>query len=173
MPISFYSDDELLSAIKQDDEKAYKELFERYWEHVHAITYHMVLSMEATHEIVQNVFVALWEQRTTLSKSNLPLSLNLIIKNCVLKYMGPELVHKKHCDNSQSFVDQHLHVVDYDVKVNELMQARECGINYHPEKSKKILSFHSLEEPSIVELARRLTSLKRLFNSISHNQQKG
>jgi DNA-directed RNA polymerase specialized sigma24 family protein len=173
LPISSYSDDELLSAIRLDDEKAFEELFERYWKHVHTMTYHMVLSMDATQEIVQNVFVSLWDQRATLSISPLPLYLNAITKNCVLNYMDPQLTHRRRCDYSQPFIAQQSHVADHDVRVNEFMDAHECGMNHRPEKSKKIFRFHQLEKLSIAEIARRLISLKWLFNSISHDQQKG
>ena len=53
------------------------------------------------------------------------------------------------------------------------MEALECGMNDLPEKPKKIFRLHELEGLSIAEIARSLSSLKRLFNIIPHNQQKG
>lgn len=172
MPISSYSDDELLSAIRQDDEKAFEELFERYWKQVHAMAYPRVLSMDTTKEIVQNVFVALWDQRATLSISHLPSHLDAITKNCVWNYMDPQRTYRRHWDYYEQFIAQHPNVADPVVKFNEL-EAHECGMNDLPKKSKKIFRFPQLEELSVVEIARSLGPLKRLFNSISHNQQKG
>ena len=153
MPISSYSDDELLSAIRHDDEKAFAELFERYWKQVHAMTYAMVPSMDATQEIVQNIFISLWDNRATLSISHLPSYLQAATKNCVLNYIDSQLIHTRHSDKS--------------------MEALECGMNDLPEKPKKIFRLHELEGLSIAEIARCLSSLKRLFNIIPHNQQKG
>jgi DNA-directed RNA polymerase specialized sigma24 family protein len=116
MPISSYSDDELLSAIRQDDEKAFAELFERYWKQVHTVTYAWVLSMDATQEIVKNVFISLWEQRATLSTSHLPSYLNAEIKNCALNYMDSQLTHIQRLDYCKKFIDRHTYVE----KVNEL-----------------------------------------------------
>jgi RNA polymerase sigma factor (sigma-70 family) len=173
VPISSCSDDELLSAIRQDDEKAFEELFERYWKQVHAVAYPMVLSMSATQEIVQNVFISLWDQRAVLSISYLPSYLNALTKNCVLSYMDPQLTYRIHWDDHEQVVAQHPHITDNDFRVNELAKANEFAINDLHEKSKKIFRFHQLEEFSIAEISRSLTSLKKLFNSISHNQQKG
>ncbi len=110
MPISSYSDGELLSAIRHDDEKAFAELFERYWKQVHTMTYAMVLSMDATKEIVQNIFISLWEQRATLSISHLPSYLNVEIKNCVLKHIDSQLIDKRQSDYYKQFTAQGTHV---------------------------------------------------------------
>ncbi len=153
MPIASYSDDELLSAIRHDDEKAFAEFFERYWKQVHGMTYAMVPSMDATQEIVQNIFISLWDNRTTLSISHLPSSLQAATKNCVLNYIDSQRIHTRHSDKS--------------------MEALERVMNDLPEKPKKIFRLHELEGLSIVEIVRCLSSLKRLFNIIPHNQQKG
>jgi Sigma-70, region 4 len=126
MPISSYSDGELLSAIRHDDEIAFAELFERYWNQVHAMTYAMVPSMD----------------------------LQAATKNCVLKYIDSQLIHTTtHSDKS--------------------MEALERGMNDLPEKPKKIFRLQELEGLSIAEIARCLSPLKRLFNIVPHNQQKG
>ena len=167
MSISSYSDDELLSAIRQNDERAFEALFERYWTQVHAMAYPRVLSMGATQEIVQDVFISLWHQRKTGSISNLPSYLNELTKNCVLNYMNPQLTNRRYCDYHES-IAQHPNVA-HDSKVNDLIKSFEGGMNKLHEKSKRIFRFEQLVEVSIAEITRRLISLKRLFNSISHN----
>ena len=171
LPISSYSDDELLSAIRQDDEKAFAELFERYWKQVHTLAYALVLSMDATQEIVQNVFISMWEQRATLSNSHLPSYLNIEIKNSVLNYIDSQLNHRPQWHFYKHFSAQRAHVSD--ARINELMEALDYRINDLPEKSKKIFRVPQLGGVFMGEFARSLISLKRLFNIISHNQQKG
>jgi len=149
MPIASYSDDELLSAIRHDDEKAFAEFFERYWKQVHAITYAMVPSMDATQEIVQNIFISLWDDRTTLSIKYLPSYLQAATKKCVLNYID-SLIHS-----------------------DKAMETLERGMSDLHEKPKKIFRLHELEGLSEAEIALSLSSLRRLFNIIPHNQQKG
>jgi RNA polymerase sigma-70 factor (ECF subfamily) len=110
MPISSYSDGELLSAIRHDDEKAFAELFERYWKQVHAMTYAMVRSMEATQEIVQNIFISLWDNRTTLSISHLPSYLQAATKNCVLNYIDSP-THRLHGDSASTSLNRHTSIM--------------------------------------------------------------
>jgi RNA polymerase sigma-70 factor (family 1) len=154
--ISTYSDDELLSAIRQDNEKAFEELVKRHWQPVHAMTYARVRSLDATQEIVQNLFISIWDKRTTLSIRHLPSYLNAAIKNRVLNYIESQLTHRRHWDYYKQFIAQHDHVTENDVQANELMEALEYGMNELPEKSKKIFRLHQLEGVSISEIARSL-----------------
>ena len=169
LPISSYSDDELLYAIRHDDEKAFAELFERYWKQVHAMTYTMVLSMDATQEIVKNIFISLWDDRATLSITHLPSYLKVATKNCALNYIDSQRKLRRGSRNHKHFMDHHGHANDHEVKVDELIESFEYGMNGLPEKSKKIFRVHGLEKLSIAEIARSLISLKRLFNIISHH----
>jgi len=156
LPISTYSDEELLSAIRQDDEKAFAELVKRYWKQVHALTYARVRSLDATQEIVQSLFISLWDKRATLSIRHLPSYLNGATKNRVLNYIDSQLTHRRHWDYYKQFISQQANVTDHDVEVNELMEALECGMNNLPEKSKKIFRLHQLEGLPISEIARSL-----------------
>src|SRR5690606_2116808 len=65
LELSNLTDHELLNAISQDDEKAFAELFRRYWKQVHAMAYARVKSKEVTEEIVQDLFASLWDKRAT------------------------------------------------------------------------------------------------------------
>ena len=69
MPISSYSDDELLSAIRHDDEKAFAELFERYWKQVHAMTYAMVrFNGSNTRDCSKYLYLTLGQPRNAFNK---------------------------------------------------------------------------------------------------------
>jgi RNA polymerase sigma-70 factor (family 1) len=156
LPISTYSDEELLLAIRQDDEKAFAELVRRYWQQVHATAYARIRSLDATEEIVQNLFISIWDKRGTLSIRHLPSYLNAATKNRVLNYIDSQLTLKRHWDYYKQFIAPEEYVTDHDVKANELMEALECGLNQLPEKSKKIFRLHQLEGLSISEIARSL-----------------
>lgn len=156
MPISTYSDHELLSAIRQDDEKAFAELVRRYWKHAHDMTYARVRCLDATQELVQNLFVAIWDKRASLYIRHLPSYLSAAVKNRVLNYIESQLTHRRHWDHYKQFISQADRVTDNDVKINELMEALESGMDELPEKSKKIFRLHQLEGLSISEIARNL-----------------
>ena len=156
MPISTYSDEELLLAIRQDDEKAFAELVRRYWKHAHTLTYTRIRSLDATKDIVQNLFISIWDKRATLSIRHFPSYLNAAAKNRILNHIDSQLTLRRHWDYYKQFIAREDYVTDHDVKSNELMEALECGMNELPEKSKKIFRLHKLEGLSISEIARSL-----------------
>jgi len=61
------SDKELLEAIKQDDHAAFEVLFNRYWDYLFGIVYRRLNDREETLDVVQDIFVYLWNSRASLS----------------------------------------------------------------------------------------------------------
>lgn len=147
------SDQELLRAIRHSDEKAFAELFSRYWEYVYTITYKRIQSEEVTKELVQDLFVSLWNKRATLSIEHLPSYLYICVKNRVLNHVISQNIRKKHWDYYKSFIPEQDIVTDNDVELNELMQCIEEGIDHLPEKSQKVSRLSLMEGRSITEIA--------------------
>jgi RNA polymerase sigma-70 factor (ECF subfamily) len=154
--ISTYTDCELLEAIQRDDKKAFSELVRRYWKQVHAMAYGRLRSMDVTQEIVQNLFISIWDKRATLSIQHLPSYLQAAIKNRVLNHVASQITRQRHWDYYKQFIPQQDNVTDHDVETSELMEALENGVDRLPEKSRKIFQLHQLEGRSISEIANSL-----------------
>lgn len=58
--------DLLLSRIKADDEDAFSLLFDRYWENLYSIAWARVNDADVAQDIVQELFIKLWQRRKTL-----------------------------------------------------------------------------------------------------------
>jgi RNA polymerase sigma-70 factor (ECF subfamily) len=151
--ISSCTDSELLLAMRHDDKGAFAELFRRHWSRVHAMTYTRVRSVEVTKEIVQDLFMSLWEKRATLVIDNLPAYLYTAIKNRVVNYVESQIIRKKHWDYYKRMIPEHYRVAQNDAGVNELMEAIQTGMDYLPEKSKKVFVLNRMEGRSIAEIA--------------------
>lgn len=156
MSISTNSDGELLDAIRKSDSAAFAELFKRYWKRVHAMTYSRVRSEEVTKEIVQDLFISLWDKRESLVIKNLPAYLYTAVKNRVLNYIESQVVRQKHWDYYKQFIPERENVTENDVELNELMEALEDGIDQLPEKSRTIFKLNRLEGHSVSEIANSL-----------------
>lgn len=156
LPYSTYTDSELLQSIRQDDQKAFSELVSRYWKQMHMIAYARVRSQDVTEEIVQNLFISIWDKRATLNIQHLPSYLQTAIKNRVLNYIKSQLIQRKHWNHYKQFIPHYDDVTEHDVEVNELMEVIETGMDQLPEKSKKIFKLHQFEGQSIAEIASRL-----------------
>lgn len=153
MNLSTHTDCELLEAVRQSDENAFAELFNRYWKKVHTITFARVRSEEITKEIVQDLFISLWDKRATLSINHFYSYLYTATRNRVLNHIAAQAVYKKHWDYYKTFVPENSNVTENDVELNELMAALENGLEHLPEKSKRIFKLNRLDGRSIPEIA--------------------
>lgn len=67
---SSYNDQQLFALLQQDDERAFRELYERYWDKLLAQAFIRLKSTQEAEEIIQEVFLQLWRRRkTTLLKN--------------------------------------------------------------------------------------------------------
>ncbi|HKZ38708.1 MAG TPA: RNA polymerase sigma-70 factor [Chryseolinea sp.] len=151
-----YKDEELLDAIRHDDEGAFAELFKRYWKKIYKMAYGRVRSREAAEEIVQNLFMSLWDKRTTLSINNISSYLYTAVRHKVLNVIESEAVHKKYWDYYKKFIPHYENETERTVEFNELLEAIEERMEYLPEKSKRVFTLNRLEGHSITEIANTL-----------------
>lgn len=151
-----HTDQELLDAIRHDDEKAFAELFQRHWRKVHAMAYTRVRSKEVTEEIVQDIFVSLWNKRASVTINHLSSYLYQAVKFKALNYIASKLVQEKYWDYYKTFIPQKENATDIAVEYNDLLQAVEEGMEGLPEKSKRVFRLNRLEGHSIAEIAASL-----------------
>jgi RNA polymerase sigma-70 factor (family 1) len=148
-----HTDQELLEAIKHSDDKAFSELFKRHWRKVHAMAYSRVRSRQVTEEIVQDLFMSLWNKRATLSIKNLPAYLFQAVKFKVLNYIDAKLVHEKYWNYYKNYVPREEEATQFIVEYDDLVEAIQVGMKELPEKSKKVFQLHKLEGWSVPEIA--------------------
>ena len=89
----------LLKLLKADDDKAFKEIYTRYWRQLYKSAYAKTRSHDVAEEIVQNIFVTLWEKRTNSSIEHLESYLQTAVKYRVINYFKSFLVKEKYSKN--------------------------------------------------------------------------
>lgn len=150
------SDEKLLDAIRLDDEKAFAELFNRHWLKAHILAYSKIHNKEVTEEIVQDLFMTLWDKRATLFINNISAYIYTSVKHKALNYIESRIVRKKYWDYYKVFVPQAEDSTEKIVNYNELLDAIERGMEYLPKKTKTIFKLSRLEGRSISEIAKLL-----------------
>jgi RNA polymerase sigma-70 factor (family 1) len=168
-----YSEEKLLEAIRQNDEKAFAELFNRYWRKAHVIAYSKVHNKQVTEEIVQDLFMTLWDKRATLVIHNINSYICTSIKNKALNYIESCIVKQKYWEYYKAFVPQAESSTEKMVEYNELMEAIESGMEHLPKKAKRIFQLNRLEGRSISEIAKLLNLSEKaieyhLTTSVKH-----
>ena len=120
------------------------------------MAYCRVRSREAAEEIVQNLFISLWDKRTTLSINNISSYFFAAVKHKALNILESRIVHKKYWDYYKNFIPHQENLTERTIEFNDLLEAIEERMEYLPEKSKKVFTLNRLEGHSITEIANTL-----------------
>lgn len=65
------SDEKLVALLTKNDEEAFEEIYNRYWETLFSYAYNVLSNPSAAKDVVQNIFINIWERRDKLSVHNL------------------------------------------------------------------------------------------------------
>ena len=79
------SDTDLLLLIRDGQEGAFTEIYNRYWERLVATGYYYTREKEAAEEVVNDVLMGLWLRRASLVIQSLPAYLGTAVKFAVFK----------------------------------------------------------------------------------------
>jgi RNA polymerase sigma-70 factor (ECF subfamily) len=110
-----YSDQDLLERLSKNDELAFTELYNRYWKRLFAVAYSRLKQVEASEDVVHDVFASLWTNRNKVSIESLESYLATSAKYIVLgkikrsyreaEYINSGLSHTR----TESMVEESLH----------------------------------------------------------------
>lgn len=79
----------LLQKVEAGDQLAFRELYHIYNTRLHYFAFALVKTREAAEEIVEDVFIRLWNQRSTITTiNNLRIYLYTATKNTALNYLA-------------------------------------------------------------------------------------
>ncbi|WP_316814494.1 RNA polymerase sigma-70 factor [Pedobacter nyackensis] len=103
-----YNESQLLSLLREGDHLAFTEIYNRYWKKLFTIAGHKLKSFEDAEEVVQNIFVTLWNRRADLYlTSTLGAYLAVSVKYRVIKMLDKQHNQQRYLDSlgSQALVD--------------------------------------------------------------------
>jgi RNA polymerase sigma-70 factor (family 1) len=79
----------LLQKVALGDQLAFRELYHTFHKRLHYFAFALVKTKEAAEEIVEDVFIRLWNQRSTVTEiNNLKIYLYTATKNTALNYLS-------------------------------------------------------------------------------------
>lgn len=91
------SDEELFAKMKQDNRRAFSELYKRYWQPLLDTAYRRLNSVEQAEELVQDLFVSLYLKRKEIEiTSSLKAYLNTAIKYKILNEVRSAIVRSNY-----------------------------------------------------------------------------
>lgn len=143
-------DDVLLVLLKESDEKAFRQIYDRYWQKLLTLAIYKTGSKEKGQEIVQDLFVSLWEKRKVQQIEKLEHYLFRAIKFKIINQVKQLIKEKLH--TSISDVEIEVHYDDL-LTVSDLENSINLTFEHLPEKTALLFKQSRFEGKTNTELA--------------------
>jgi len=163
MPNNPLTDKQLWNAIVDDDYRAFNVLFKRYWKKLFMIAYSFLKDKDACEEIIQDIFIYLWNKRQRLEIESFPKYLSMATRYKVYNYLrsvksSPVVFSDDSIEEGGSFC---INLGDEHIRQQELDQQLHHYLDLLPNRCKEIFVLSRIEHLSNDEIANRLHISKR------------
>lgn len=144
----------LLERCTEGDREAFSLIYIEYLQPLYRHTYLFLKCRESSEEIVQDVFVKLWENRANLSKINSFKSyIYQMTKNLVLDHIRRTQVQEKILCRLQSNVDENENTSEDLLIYKDYLGIAQEAINKLTEKRRRIFLMRTQEDLSLDQIA--------------------
>jgi len=134
-----YSDEHILTLIQENnDESAFTMLYDRYFRILFNYTYSKVNDQFAAQEIVQELFVSIWQQRHRNTVNSCRSYLFSSVKNLIISYYRKEYTRKFHYDRWEVQSECSVALTDQDALTSDLQIRYEEGLHLLPPKCREV-----------------------------------
>ncbi len=152
-----YSDEQLLSRLKNDDITAFNTIYERYSRPLYLYILSKTDRGETSKDVLQDLFATLWEKRNTLDiQRSLRSYLYQSVRYKIIDLYRKDATYRKYLQQLIEHFDAQPHNVsetyDYKTKAHEVFEA----INLLPARMKEIFMLSRFENLSIEQIALKL-----------------
>lgn len=161
------ADQKLIQQIANSNEIAFSRLFDKYWKTLVNAAYKVLKDREAAHDVVQELFVKLWQQRASLQVDNVSAYLHTAVKYRVINFIQKHKIPMLQLD----FVDEfkNLNSTEELINYRELNQLLQESVDRLPEQCGKVFRMSRFDYLSNQEIAQKLNlSVRTVENHIAH-----
>ncbi|MGN6602311.1 MAG: RNA polymerase sigma-70 factor [Ginsengibacter sp.] len=162
-----YDSDELLILLAANDEQAFTEIYNRFWKKLFVIANNRIKDTELAEDVVHDVFVSLWANRSTAKIQALENYLASATKYLVLakiKKIERERLHKT-THPGASIIEL---PIEDSLHYKHLLEIVKDEIENLPERCRLIFKYSRNEHMAVKEIAEHLNiSSKTVENQIN------
>ena len=167
-------DQSLLDALIKGEEAAFEKIYKSYFALLRNYSASIVGDSDAAYEIIQNIFVALWENRKNLDREK---SLrNYLLRsahNNSLRYLKTQSLHLRHQENlkKEKSEEEQENVIRHE-EYPDPEQQLSALLNELPERSRQVVIMSHIENKKSADIARELGMSVRTVETILYQAMK-
>jgi RNA polymerase sigma-70 factor (family 1) len=145
------SNPQLVDLLNNSDSNAFTEIYNRFWKKLLAIAYKHTKDRYLAEEIVQNIFISLWQRKSSLDIKNLDAYLATAIKFAVFKHIykqnrRKEIIAQFDFREGSCDTEEQLNAKFINEYVNNLTEVL-------PEKCRMVFKYSRFDDMSVPEIS--------------------
>ncbi len=148
------TDIQLTDLLRSGDHVAFTEIYNRYWNKLTAIAYNHTKDKSAAKEIVQELFVGLWNRKDILDIKTLNGYLATAVKFAVYKKIERER-RRREIEN-QEFSKSDFMEIDQEIETRFLQEYINGQVEQLPEKCRMVFNYSRVKGMSNPEIAEEM-----------------
>ena len=165
------NDNLLLQQLKEGSADAFSEIYNKYWKKIYMLAYDRLKDTKQSQDIVQDIFISLWERRENLDIQNLNAYLHSSVRYNVYKLVAANKVKDEFYDLSE-ILSSPSSAADHRIVSNELMTIYQTLIEGMPPQRQKIFKMRHEENLKTRVIAEKLNlSQKTVQNQLLSSYQ--
>src|ERR1700754_4752412 len=140
MDYTLLDDNILVRLLRTSDEKAFREIYNRYWRKIFFIAVKKTHSKEVAEELTQNLFVSLWQKRESSDILQLENYLSAAIKYCIINYFKSQASREKYSESIVNTASAEDSPAEQAALLHNLEACIQKRIQLLPEKTRKVFT---------------------------------
>lgn len=154
---SQYDDADLMREIRADNMFAFDALYSRYSKRLYKFAFSILKSVEESENILQDVFLNLWEKRHDVEKdSSVKYYIFTITYNSSISIIRKKIRETQFFDYLKSLQELNQEPPSLELEFNELTKSLTDIIDRLPQRQKEVYILHKEEGLKYQEIAERL-----------------
>lgn len=161
-----YSDIELADLVRSADDRAFKEIYDRYNKLLYLFAYNKLRNKEEAKDVVQDVFAWVLNNRTRFAiNSSVSSFLYKSVLNKIFDIFRHQSVIRKYIEQGDHYIDIDSTETDYLIREKDIAQMIRQEIDAMPQKMKEVYLLRFEQYLSAKEIAEQLNISENTVNT--------
>jgi RNA polymerase sigma-70 factor (family 1) len=154
---SKYNDEELFDLLKQDDQKAYLEIYDRYKILLQNHAIRKLPDMNDVEDVLQELFIDLWDKRSAIHlTTGLVNYLYTAMRNRIFNLFYKRQREGNYLNSLAAAIDKGEYVTDLSLREKEYTEIIKSEIDALPPRMREVFLLHRNEGLTYKEIAEQL-----------------